>query len=95
MVNTVVEVALAAKLEPVGVDLVPFAMARAVGMPELGMEDEEGGEEAVVDIGATITNILVHEHGVTRFVRILPSGVGTSPSRSPGTSVSRTTSPSG
>ena len=31
MVNTVVDVALAAKLEPVGVDLVPFAMARAVG----------------------------------------------------------------
>jgi type IV pilus assembly protein PilM len=74
MVNTVVGVALGAKLEPVGVDLVPFAMARAVGMPEVGMEDEEGGEEAVVDIGATITNILVHERGVTRFVRILPSG---------------------
>jgi len=74
MVNTVVDVALAAKLEPVGVDLVPFAMARAVGMPEVGMEDEEGGEEAIVDIGATVTNILVHEKGVTRFVRILPSG---------------------
>ena len=74
MVNTVVDVALAAKLEPVGVDLVPFAMARAVGMPEVGMEDEEGGEEAIVDIGATVTNILVHERGVTRFVRILPSG---------------------
>ncbi len=74
MVNTVVDVALAAKLEPIGVDLVPFAMARAVGMPEVGMEDEEGGEEAIVDIGATVTNILVHEKGVTRFVRILPSG---------------------
>jgi type IV pilus assembly protein PilM len=74
MVNTVVGVALGAKLEPVGVDLVPFAMARAVGMPEIGMEEDEGGEEAVVDIGATITNILVHERGVTRFVRILPSG---------------------
>jgi type IV pilus assembly protein PilM len=74
MVNTVVDVALAAKLEPIGVDLVPFAMARAVGMPEVGMEDEEAGEEAIVDIGATVTNILVHEKGVTRFVRILPSG---------------------
>jgi type IV pilus assembly protein PilM len=74
MVNTVVDVAIAAKLEPIGVDLVPFAMARAVGMPEVGMEDEEAGEEAIVDIGATVTNILVHEKGVTRFVRILPSG---------------------
>ena len=37
------------------------------------MEHEEGGEEAIVDIGAHITNILVHERGVTRFVRILPS----------------------
>jgi type IV pilus assembly protein PilM len=74
MVSSVVQVALDAKLEPIGVDLVPFAMARAVGMPEVGMENEPGGEEALVDIGATITNILVHEQGITKFVRILPSG---------------------
>ena len=32
------------------------------------------GEEAVIDIGSHVTNIVVHARGNTRFVRILPSG---------------------
>ena len=91
MVNTVVDVALAAKLEPIGVDLVPFAMARAVGMPEVGMEDEEAGEEAIVDTRHGHEH-RVHEKG-TRFVRSCPGG-RVSPWRSPGTSGSRPMSPS-
>jgi type IV pilus assembly protein PilM len=74
MVDTLVTSATNAKLEPMGLDLVPFAMVRAVGATGAGMELERFGGEAVVDIGAHVTNIVVHAAGETRFVRILPSG---------------------
>jgi type IV pilus assembly protein PilM len=72
MVDAVVAAATGAKLDPIGLDLVPFALVRAVGTADDGMNLE--GDEAVVDIGAHVTNICVHARGVTRFVRILPSG---------------------
>jgi type IV pilus assembly protein PilM len=74
MVDTLVAAATNAKLEPMGLDLVPFAMVRAVGATGAGMELERTGGEAVVDVGAHVTNIVVHAAGETRFVRILPSG---------------------
>jgi type IV pilus assembly protein PilM len=74
MVDLLVQAVQAAKIEPLGLDLVPFAMVRAVGTPDVGMNLEEVGEEAVIDIGAHVTNIVVHAYGTTRFVRILPSG---------------------
>jgi type IV pilus assembly protein PilM len=73
MVNNLVAAAQAGKVEPVGIDLIPFAVVRSVGADELGM-DLEGGEEAVIDVGAHVTNICVHDRQATRFVRILPSG---------------------
>jgi type IV pilus assembly protein PilM len=77
MLNQLVTCAQAAKLDPVGVDLVPFALIRAVGQDEgLGLDESEAGGEAIVDIGADVTNICVHERGVARFVRILPSAGG-------------------
>jgi type IV pilus assembly protein PilM len=74
MVDTLVAAATSAKLEPLGLDLVPFALVRAVGVVGVGMELEERGGEAIVDVGAHVTNIVVHAAGETRFVRILPSG---------------------
>jgi len=74
MVSSLVETALAAKLEPVGVDLVPFALLRSVGDIADGRVLEDSGEEAVVDVGADVTSICVHDRGMPRFVRILPSG---------------------
>jgi type IV pilus assembly protein PilM len=75
MVNRMVDAAVRAKVEPVGVDLVPFALIRAVGQDDgLGLEESDMGGEAIVDVGADVTNICVHERGVARFVRILPSG---------------------
>lgn len=74
MLNRLVDSAQQAKLDPVGVDLVPFALIRAVGRDDgLGLDQSEAGGEAIVDIGADVTNICVHERGVARFVRILPS----------------------
>jgi type IV pilus assembly protein PilM len=74
MVDALVASAVGAKLEPVGLDLVPFALVRAVGAGDSGMDLEGAGDEAVIDVGAHVTNICVHARGITRFVRILPSG---------------------
>jgi type IV pilus assembly protein PilM len=75
MINRMVDAAVRAKVEPVGVDLVPFALIRAVGQDGgLGLEESDLGGEAIVDVGADVTNISVHDRGVARFVRILPSG---------------------
>lgn len=74
MVNALVEAALAAKLDPQGIDLTPFAVIRAVGMGDDGLDLDSSGDEAIVDIGAQVTSICVHDRGVTRFVRMLPSG---------------------
>jgi type IV pilus assembly protein PilM len=74
MVSALVEAALAAKLDPQGIDLTPFAAVRAVGGGDEALDLESAGDEAVVDVGAHVTSICVHDRGVTRFVRILPSG---------------------
>jgi type IV pilus assembly protein PilM len=61
-----------AGLTPVMMDLTSFAVLRAMGTPdELGMGSPV---EALVDVGARVTNVVVHQAGVPRFVRILPMG---------------------
>ena len=73
MIGTLVSAVQAARLEPIGIDLTPFALVRAVGSAD-GLDLDVEGDEAVIDIGAHVTNICVHDRGLTRFVRILPSG---------------------
>lgn len=73
MVNTSIEAVRRAGLSPVMVDLTPFAVLRSLCTPdELGLRSS--GAEAIVDLGASVTNIIVHEGGVPRFVRILLMG---------------------
>jgi type IV pilus assembly protein PilM len=74
MVNALVDAAVTAKLDPQGIDLTPFAVVRAVGTGDEGLDLDSSGDEAIIDIGAQVTSICVHDRGVTRFVRILPSG---------------------
>lgn len=73
MVESFVAAVAAAGLEPAGVDLTPFAVARAVSGAARG-EVGIAGAEAVVDVGAGVTNIVVHVGGEPRFVRILLIG---------------------
>jgi type IV pilus assembly protein PilM len=73
MVETFVSTVADAGLEPVGVDLTPFAVARAVS-PAAREETGVAGAEAVIDVGAGVTNIIVHLNGEPRFVRILLIG---------------------
>ncbi len=70
MVSAHVDAAVAAGLKPIGVDLNPFAVLRAMG------DDSplEQGNEVLIDIGAGVTNIVVHERSVPTFVRILVMG---------------------
>ncbi len=74
MVSMVVEAVSGGRLEPLGLDLNPFALVRSVGTADAGMDLEETGDEAVIDVGAHVTNICVHARQTVRFVRILPSG---------------------
>jgi type IV pilus assembly protein PilM len=74
MIGSLVEAATSAKLEPVGIDLTPFAVVRAIGTGDASLDLESPGDEAVIDVGAHVTSICVHDRGTTRFVRMLPSG---------------------
>lgn len=60
-------------LTATSVDLIPFALIRALaGPPEFLPEANRAS--AIVCVGAGVTNVVVHEEGVPRFVRILLVG---------------------
>ena len=61
-----------AGLTPSMVDLNSFAVLRSLVSRDTGLGSLQA--EAIVDIGASVTNIVVHEGGVPRFVRILLMG---------------------
>lgn len=62
-----------AGLSPSMVDLTSFAVLRSlVSMDHTGLDSLDA--EALVDVGASVTNIVVHQGGVPRFVRILLMG---------------------
>ncbi|MGO4301097.1 type IV pilus assembly protein PilM [Leifsonia sp. RAF41] len=58
-----------AGLTPVDVDLLPFALTRAM-ITRAGIR----GTVALVDIGANTTSVVVATDGVPQFVRIIPAG---------------------
>lgn len=55
------------------VDVVPFALVRALGSSANPFEFDDGAE-AIVCIGGGVTNVVVHTQGVPRFVRVLLVG---------------------
>lgn len=59
-----------AGLRPVSVDLTSFAVLRSLGSTGV----DAATTEVLVDIGARVTNIVVHTAGVPHFVRILLMG---------------------
>lgn len=64
-----VNAAKAAGLNPVEVDLIPFALTR------LHMRQQNtGGTIALIDIGATTTSVVIVTDGIPQFVRIIPAG---------------------
>lgn len=59
-----------AGLKPVGIDLNPFAILRTLHADTALAT----GPEVIVDIGAGVTDIVVHQGGLPKFVRILVLG---------------------
>jgi len=62
-----------AGLRASAVDLVPFALVRALNANAPAF-DFDTRAEAIVCIGGGVTNVVVHERGVPRFVRVLLVG---------------------
>ncbi len=75
MVAAAVDAVGKAGLHPVMVDLTPFAVLRSLGGGggTLGLDVDS---EAIVEVGADVTNIVVHHNGQPRFVRVLLLGGG-------------------
>ena len=73
MVGSAMEAVHKAGLQPSMVDLTSFAVLRSQVTSSSGFAVEA---EALVDVGASVTNIVVHQGGVPRFVRILLMGGG-------------------
>ena len=72
MVHSSLDAVKQAGLSPTMVDLTSFAVIRSLAnADDLGIG---APVEALVDIGARVTNIVVHQGGVPRFVRILLMG---------------------
>jgi len=81
-ITATVRCAEAAGLRPVAVDLASFALLRAVGRGRLFNAEEKVDErrkpgpatEVLVDIGGSVTNIVIHRGGVPKIVRIVLRG---------------------
>lgn len=73
MVDNAVVAVQKAGLEPSMVDLTSFAILRSLHRPRVVADADA---EALIDVGANVTNIVVHQGGVPRFVRILLMGGG-------------------
>ena len=69
VVDTNVNAVVSAGLRPVHVDLLPFALSRAIAPLR-----SPRGREMLVEIGANATNIVVVNDGVPSFVRMIASG---------------------
>ena len=64
-----VKAAELAGLNPVGMDLIPFALTRVILR-----RDTSRAAVALIDIGATVTNVVIAKAGIPQFVRIIPVG---------------------
>jgi type IV pilus assembly protein PilM len=73
MINTFVSTVQRAGLDPVGVNHNSFALIRSLGETGGAFEGPTPGE-AIIDIGAGVTDIVVHESGTPRFARTLMIG---------------------
>jgi len=72
MVDELVEMAAGAGLDVASIDLQAFGLVRAAFGTDLLLGGT--GPQALLDIGGSMSQIVVVREGITRFVRILPLG---------------------
>ena len=72
MVDGLVEIAAGAGLDVASIDLQAFGLVRAAFGTDLLLGGT--GPQALLDIGGSMSQIVVVREGITRFVRILPLG---------------------
>jgi type IV pilus assembly protein PilM len=70
LVDPLIEVVTAAGLTPVSVEPTSSAMIKALFDPHKAID----GPEAIISIGESLTNVVVHEDGVPHFVRTIAEG---------------------
>ncbi|HVE77158.1 MAG TPA: type IV pilus assembly protein PilM [Actinomycetota bacterium] len=74
MISTFVETIERAGLRLDSIDFIPMGLIRSLGETADSMERRAGVGEAIIDIGAGVTNVVVHEGGIPRFARVLATG---------------------
>lgn len=79
MVRSLLAALDGAGLSAARIDLIPFALVRALhdDLADLGEEPPQPGArgaDAIIGIGAGVTNVVVHDRGLPRFVRSLSTG---------------------
>ena len=74
MVRTHLAAIEGAGLNATAVDVIPFALVRALFDRATQSFTADGSAEAIVAIGGGVTNVVVHEQGIPRFVRVLLVG---------------------
>lgn len=72
VVSGLAEAANTAGLTPIRADLIPFALIR-LSARTLAAHPENEPLEALVDLGADTTSVIIHQGGQPRFVRPLPN----------------------
>ncbi|MBW3603414.1 MAG: type IV pilus assembly protein PilM [Actinobacteria bacterium] len=71
MVDELLSVVRRAKLDPIGIDLDAFAALRSLTPADVLAERTT---EMLVDVGATVTNLIAHQNGAPHFVRTVLFG---------------------
>ena len=71
MANELLRVCSTAGVKPMAFDLQAFALVRAVGSSPLELDS---GARAIVNIGASLTQVVVIKNGTVQFFRIMPIG---------------------
>jgi type IV pilus assembly protein PilM len=69
IINSHLEVLRKARLQPMAIDIQPFALNRALGLEDT---QKNGTNVAVLDIGAGSADLSIFKGGISRFTRILP-----------------------